>query len=184
MAAIEGLNKITTGQLVSLSEQQLLDCSTDGGNNGCQGGWMDSAFQYITSNGGIATENAYPYTAQQGMCQTVQSAVSISSYQDVPSQDETALTAAVANQPVSVCVDSKSRDFQFYKGGIMTGDGCGNELTHAVTAIGYSTSEDGTQYWLLKNQWGEGWGEGGYMKLQRGTGACGVALKASYPVAS
>ncbi|TVU03770.1 hypothetical protein EJB05_50678 [Eragrostis curvula] len=182
VAAIEGLHQITTGQLVSLSEQQLLDCSTNG-NNGCNGGLMDNAFQYIIGNGGITTEDAYTYTAQQAMCESVQPAVTISGYQDVPSGDENALASAVANQPVSVGIDGSSSNFQFYHGGVMTADGCGENLDHAVTAIGYGTAEDGTQYWLLKNQWGETWGEGGYMRLQMGAGACGIGKQSSYPVA-
>lgn len=182
VAAIEGLNKITTGQLVSLSEQQLVDCSTNG-NHGCGGGLMDNAFEYIIYSGGITTEDAYPYTAVQGMCQSFQPAVTISRYEDVPSGDEAMLAAAVANQPVSVGVDGKSGVFQFYNGGILTGDSCGTEINHAVTAIGYGTEDDGTQYWLLKNQWGEQWGEGGYMRLERGSGACGIGKQSSYPVA-
>ncbi|RCV18194.1 hypothetical protein SETIT_3G280700v2 [Setaria italica] len=180
VAAVEGIHQITTGNLISLSEQQVLDCST--GNNGCNGGSMDKAFQYIINNGGLTTEDTYPYTAAQGMCQSVQPTVTISSYQDVPSNNEDALATAVANQPVSVAVDA--HNFQFYNGGIMTGESCGNNLNHAVTAVGYGTAEDGSQYWLLKNQWGQNWGEGGYMRLERGTGACGVAQQASYPVAS
>ncbi|OEL26974.1 Senescence-specific cysteine protease SAG39 [Dichanthelium oligosanthes] len=180
VAAVEGINQIRTGQLVSLSEQQVLDCSTNG-NSGCNGGFMDNAFQYIIGNGGLTTEDAYPYTAMQGMCQSVQPVVSISGYQDVPSDDEGALAAAVANQPVSVAIDA--HNFQFYTGGVMTGDSCGTNLNHAMTAIGYGTAEDGSPYWLLKNQWGQSWGEGGYLRLERGTGACGVAKQASYPVA-
>ncbi|TVT99654.1 hypothetical protein EJB05_27969 [Eragrostis curvula] len=181
VAAIEGLYQITSGQLASLSEQQLLDCSTNGNNNGCSGGVMNDAFQYIVDNGGITTEEAYPYTEQQGMCQSVQPAVTISGYQNVPAEDENALAAAVANQPVSVGVDAS--DFHLYQQGIMTADGCGENINHAVTAIGYGRADDGTQYWLLKNQWGETWGEGGYMRLQRGVGACGIGKQSSYPVA-
>lgn len=180
MAAIEGIHHIKTGELVSLSEQQLLDCSTNG-NYGCDGGNMDNAFEYIISNGGITTEDAYQYTAIQDMCQSVQPAVTIRSYQDVPRYDEDALAAAVANQPVSVGVDANN--FQFYDGGVMTTDSCGTDLNHAVTIVGYGTAEDGSQYWLIKNSWGETWGEGGYLRLERGVNACGLTIQASYPVA-
>jgi len=185
VAAVEGMNQINTGNLVSLSEQQLLDCSTNDGNQGCQGGHMDSAFQYIINNGGITTEDSYPYTGKQGTCQSgsVMSAVTISGFQDVPSGDETSLAMAVANQPVSVGIDAQSQSFHMYSGGLFPGNACGTSLNHAVTAIGYGTTQDGTPYWLLKNQWGENWGIGGYMMLERGTNACGVALRASYPTA-
>lgn len=182
VAAVEGIHQITTGNLVSLSEQQVLDCDTEG-NNGCNGGYIDNAFQYIVGNGGLATEDAYPYTAAQAMCQSVQPVAAISSYQDVPSGDEAALAAAVANQPVSVAIDA--HNFQLYGGGVMTAASCSTppNLNHAVTAVGYGTAEDGTPYWLLKNQWGQNWGEGGYLRLERGANACGVAQQASYPVA-
>ncbi|KAJ1256819.1 hypothetical protein BS78_K300000 [Paspalum vaginatum] len=186
VAAVEGMNQIATRQLLSLSEQQLLDCSTNGGNNGCQGGNMDNAFQYIIDNGGITTEDSYPYTAVEGTCQSnsVQTAVTISGFQNVPA-DETSLAMAVANQPVSVGIDASNQNFHMYSGGIMTADACGPTVTldHAVTAIGYGTADDGTPYWLLKNQWGVNWGIGGYMMLERGTNACGVAMQASYPIA-
>ncbi|XP_047093410.1 zingipain-2-like [Lolium rigidum] len=183
-AAVEGIYQITAGQLVSLSEQQLLDCTTDR-NNGCGGGFMTSAFQYIVDNGGIATENAYPYVPAQGTCNSggMQPAATIRSYENVPANDEDALAVAVANQPVSVGIDGKGQSFHLYSSGIMTGDACGTEMNHAVTVVGYGVEQDGTSYWLLKNSWGQSWGEGGYMKLERGTGACGVAMMASYPVA-
>ncbi|KAL6630498.1 hypothetical protein ACP70R_028571 [Stipagrostis hirtigluma subsp. patula] len=181
--AVEGIHAITTGELLSLSAQQLVDCSTSGVNNGCNGGNMDIAFQYIADGGGIATEGAYPYAGAQGACQAVQPAVTISGHQDVPSGDEGALAQAVANQPVSVGIDGADQAFQLYSGGMMTADGCGTVMNHAVLAIGYGAADDGSQYWLLKNQWGEGWGEGGYMTLERGTDACGVATMPSYPIA-
>ncbi|KAJ1256040.1 hypothetical protein BS78_K097000 [Paspalum vaginatum] len=186
VAAVEGINQIVTGRLLSLSEQQLLDCSIDGGTNSCKrGGNMNNAFRYIIKNGGITTEYSYPYTQIPGMCKSdsVETAVTISGFQNVPA-DETSLVMAVANQPVSVGIDASSQNFHMYSGGIMTADACGPtvKLDHAMTVIGYGTANDGTLYWPLKNQWGVKWGIGGYMMLERGTNACGIAMAASYPI--
>lgn len=102
VAAVEGINQIKTGELVPLSEQQVLDCSADG-NYGCNGGRMDSAFEYI---GGIAAEDSYPYTASQNMCQSVEPAVAISGYEDVPGYDEDALTWPLPTSPCPVACES------------------------------------------------------------------------------
>ncbi|XP_021292413.1 zingipain-2-like [Herrania umbratica] len=188
VAAIEGIIQITTGNLISLSEQQLLDCSTNG-NRGCNGGWMMNAFEYVMQNKGITKEETYPYQAIQGTCDMEKAAaqvVDISSYEMVPANDEEALLKAVTNQPVSVAIDGSGLDFQQYKTGVFDGN-CGTSLTHAVTIIGYGTNEEGKNYWLIKNSWGESWGENGYMKIQRDVntpgGLCGIAMKASYPIA-
>jgi len=178
---MEGINQISTGNLVSLSEQQILDCDESDGNHGCNGGYMDNAFQYVVNNGGITTEDAYTYAGAEGTCQNFQPAATISGYQDLPSGDENSLANAVANQPVSVGIDGESRPFQLYQGGIYDGNGCGTDMNHAVTAIGYGTDDQGTPYWILKNSWGTGWGENGYMQLQMGVGACGISTMSSYP---
>ena len=150
---------------------------------------MSNAFEYIIQNGGITTEESYPYAAMQEICDTEtqkNNAATINSYEMVPENDEDALLKAVANQPVSVALDGSGQTFKFYKGGVFTGD-CGTDLTHAVTIVGYGTTEEGTDYWLVKNSWGETWGENGYMKIQRDVntpgGLCGIAKKASYPIA-
>lgn len=183
VAAIESINQIKSGKLVSLSEQQLIDCVSK--NHGCSGGWTDYAFEYVKNNG-ITTEENYEYTeSDNGVCNTETPVVEIINYEDVPKNDEKALQQAVANQPVSVGIDAYGSDFQFYSGGIFTGS-CGNSLTHAVTIVGYG-SENGMDYWLVKNSWGENWGDAGYMKIQRNAGVegglCGIAMAASYPVA-
>ncbi|KAL6865208.1 hypothetical protein ACP4OV_016359 [Aristida adscensionis] len=177
VAAVEGLHQIKTGQLLSLSAQELLDCT--GISHDCTDGIKNQAFKYIIRTGGIATEDAYPYTGKKGECRTVEPAVKITGYKRVPRDDEDALAEAVAHQPVAVGVEASK--FQFYKDGVFLGKDCGTHPNHGLTVVGYG-SHDGTKYWLLKNQWGESWGENGYMRLERGTNACGIAKYASYPV--
>jgi KDEL-tailed cysteine endopeptidase len=186
VAATEGITEISSGNLVSLSEQQIVDCDTGGNDQGCNGGTPDGAFSYIISAGGLTTEDNYPYNGYQGSCNGNggQPAAALSSYQDVPSSED-ALQQAVANQPVSVAIDASGSDFQQYSGGVFTGS-CGTDLDHAVTVVGYGTSDDGTDYWLVKNSWGTSWGENGYIRMQRGVGGgglCGIAMQASYPIA-
>ncbi|KAJ4700512.1 Cysteine Protease [Melia azedarach] len=189
VGALEGMMQINTGKLIPLSEQQLLDCSTNYGNHGCNGGLMDNAFQYIIENQGIATETDYPYQEMQGTCDAQKAATAaarISKFEDLPANDEQALLNAVSMHPVSVCIEGGGQDFQNYRSGVFNGQ-CGTQCDHAVTLIGYGTSEDGMKYWLIKNSWGETWGENGYMRIQRDAGVsgglCGIATGSSYPVA-
>ncbi|KQK11105.1 cysteine proteinase EP-B 1 [Brachypodium distachyon] len=190
VASVEGLNAIRTGSLVSLSEQELIDCDTGGDDNGCQGGLMESAFEFIAhSAGGLATEAAYPYHASNGTCNANRGSsvsVRIDGHQSVPAGNEEALAKAVAHQPVSVAIDAGGQAFQFYSEGVFTGD-CGSELDHGVAVVGYGVAEeDGKEYWIVKNSWGPGWGEHGYVRMQRDSGVdgglCGIAMEASYPV--
>ncbi|KAJ7956125.1 Cysteine Protease [Quillaja saponaria] len=187
VVAVEGINQIKTNRLVSLSEQELVDCDTDQ-NEGCNGGLMELAFEFIKKKGGITTENNYPYKAEDGRCDGPKEntpAVSIDGHENVPVNNEDALLNAVANQPVSVAIDAGGSDFQFYSEGVFTGS-CGKELNHGVAVVGYGTTLDGTNYWIVKNSWGSGWGERGYIRLQSGIsdreGLCGVAMEASYPI--
>ncbi len=183
--AIEGVNFIYTNTLVSLSEQQLVSCSGDQGNAGCNGGMMEQAFQFVIDNGGICTEDAYPYTAAQGTCQTTcQAAATIDGFQDVPANSETALVTAISEQPVSVAIEADQSSFQFYSSGVMTA-ACGTQLDHGVLAAGYGTLS-GQDYYYVKNSWGADWGANGFILLGRGesfgaTGQCGIHMAASYP---
>ncbi|CAM8985871.1 unnamed protein product [Rhodiola kirilowii] len=187
VAAVEGINQLSTGKLVSLSEQELVDC--DSTDQGCGGGLMDNAFDFIQQNG-LTTETNYPYQGVAGTCITNQessnAAASITGHEDVPANSESSLLKAVANQPVSVAIDASGQDFQFYSGGVYAGP-CGTSLDHGVTAVGYGTSDDGAKFWLVKNSWGSSWGEEGYIRMQRDVdaeeGLCGIAMKASYPTA-
>ncbi|ESR59058.1 hypothetical protein CICLE_v10017565mg [Citrus x clementina] len=181
VAAVEGITQISSGNLIRLSEQQLLDCSSNG-NSGCVAGKSDIAFKYIIKNQGIATEADYPYHQVQGSCGREHAAAAkISSYEVLPSGDEQALLKSVSMQPVSINIEGTGQDFKNYKGGIFNGV-CGTQLDHAVTIIGFGTTEDGTKYWLIKNSWGDTWGEAGYMRIQRDEGLCGIGTQAAYPI--
>ena len=151
VAAIEGIIKLKTGNLISLSKQQLVN--RDVGNKGCHGGLMDTAFQYIIRNEGLTSEDNYPYQGVDGTGSSEKAAsiaAEITGDENMPKNNENALLQAVAKQPVSVGVDGGGNDFQFYKSGVFNGD-CGTQQNHAVTAIGYGTDSDGTDYWLVKN---------------------------------
>jgi len=175
--SVEGANQIKSGQLQSLAEQQLVDCAGSAGNQGCNGGLMDDAFQYIIKNGGIGSEASYPYTARDGTCKKVSSVATVSKFTDVKKNDETGLMSAVNIEPVSVAVDAQS--WSSYRGGVMTG-ACGQSLDHGVLAVGYGT-DGANDYWLVKNSWGLSWGEQGYIRLVRGKNECAIAAAASYP---
>ncbi|KAF3328568.1 cysteine protease [Carex littledalei] len=187
VAATEGIVKIKTGKLISLSEQELIDCVT--ASSGCDGGWSDKAFEFIISNGGIASESEYPYKKVQGKCRANKikhnDAAALRGYGTVPRKNETMLMAAVAQQPVVVYFDSNSSSFQFYSGdGIYDGP-CGAELDHAVTIVGYGEN-GGKKYWIAKNSWGTSWGDNGYMYIAKDaskkSGMCGLAIHAYYPI--
>ncbi|KAK4434558.1 putative cysteine protease RD21B [Sesamum alatum] len=184
--AVEGINKIVTGSLISLSEQELIDCDKSY-NDGCGGGLMDYAYQFIIKNKGIDTEADYPYRGREGTCnkdKLKKHVVTIDSYADIPARNEKKLQQAVATQPVSVGICGSEASFQLYSGGIFTGP-CSASLDHAVLIVGYD-SKDGQDYWIIKNSWGRNWGMDGYMHMQRNTGngegLCGINLLASYPI--
>jgi len=185
----EGAHFLQRGQtLVGLSEQNLVDCSQAEGNQGCDGGLMDDAFEYIITNKGIDTEASYPYTAEDGTCHFSASNVGahLVSYTDVPSGSETALTTDVAQRgPVSVAIDASHSSFQFYSGGVYYEPACSStQLDHGVLAVGYGTSGS-SAYYIVKNSWGTDWGMSGYIWMSRDrNNNCGIATMASYPCAT
>lgn len=183
--SLEGQHFRKTGQLISLSEQNLVDCSTKYGNNGCEGGLMDFAFQYIKANKGIDTEPSYPYEAKDAVCRykPASKGATDAGFADIPEEDESKLTEAIATMgPISVAIDAAHDSFQLYKSGVYDEPACTTNLDHGVLAVGYG-SLGGKDYYIVKNSWGLSWGDKGYIMMSRNKGnQCGIASKASYPL--
>ena len=187
--AMEGAWSISKGSLVSLSEQQLVDCAgLKYGSMGCNGGQMDGAFKYAIDNG-MCTEAAYPYTSgvsmTAGTCHSCSAVDHFSSCTDIKPNDQISLKGAVAQQPVSIAISADTRYFQSYSSGVLTSSSCYTSLDHGVLIVGYGT-ENGIKYWLVKNSWGTSWGDQGYVKIERSdstndAGICGIAMQASFP---
>jgi len=188
--ALEGAWKLASGKLVSLSEQQLVDCSNNG-NKGCKGGSMPLAFTFLQTES-VCSEDSYPYTAKDGHCHqdSCKYAIPVGSvigFRTVPAADKRALQEAVVKQPVSVAIEADQKAFQLYSSGVLTAQ-CGVALNHGVLLVGYGTA-NGLGYWKIKNSWGAAWGEQGYIRLERGNstkryspGKCGINLAGSYPL--
>ena len=188
--AVEGVNAIKTGKLISLSEEELISCSKNG-NMGCNGGLMDNGFEWIVNNRGIDTEGEWEYVAKVEKCgffRRHRRAVAIDGFKDVPTNDEDSLMKAVSQQPVSVAIEADHQSFQLYAGGVYSAKDCGTELDHGVLLVGYGvdpSSKKHKHFWKIKNSWGEAWGEDGYIRIAKGgnglEGQCGVAMQPSYP---
>jgi C1A family cysteine protease len=186
---MEGAYAIANNKDIStwsgFSEQQLVSCDTT--DDGCDGGLMDNAFEWVEGNGGICSEDDYPYASSSGVAPSCSASCSSvdgsapASYTDVEATTS-ALESAVSQQPVSVAIQANQIPFQSYSGGVLTGR-CGTNLDHGVLAVGYGTWTDGTDYWKVKNSWGDSWGDAGYILIEKGgtTDECGILDMASYP---
>jgi len=185
--ALEGAYAIKNKKLISFSEQELVDCSSKYGDEGCDGGLMTNGFNFIMDNG-LCAEKDYPYKASVGTCKkcTPVAGSKLIGCFNVPS-NELDLTIAISKQPISVAIEADTNEFQFYKSGVFNNPKCGTNLDHAVLAVGYGTDkQSGLDYYIVKNSWGN-WGENGYIRILRNSiasstvGLCGIAKMTSYP---
>jgi len=184
--ATESAYAIANGVLNTLSEQELVDCSTT--DYGCDGGWIDTAFQYILDHHGLALGSEYTYTAVDGTCKSSDYTHydPIHGYHLVERYNETALEIASVYRPVGVAVQANQLAFQFYSSGIMNGR-CGTAINHAVIVVGYGV-EGNDKYWIIKNSWGTSWGENGYARICKNCdkngiyGECCINCDPSYPI--
>lgn len=190
VGAVEAAEYLRTGILKKLSTQELVDCSVLTGNRGCNGGKITSALRYIERNG-ITLESTYPYVHYEHQdCLSLSNSpkTHISSHISVPKADQLQLKAAVALQPVAVAIQADQPFFRLYSQGVID-RACGSQLNHAVLLVGYGSTSEGIDYWLVRNSWGTSWGEAGYVKILRedeakDEGACGITLDASYVTTS
>jgi len=189
VGSMEGAYFLKTGKLINFSEEELVDCSSSAGDQGCNGGLMDNAFTWLETSGGICSLDDYPYVAGEGTSGSCKKSsctpvpgTTVKSFTDV-NASEPSLMAAIAQQPVSIAIEADQPAFQFYSSGVFSGE-CGTQLDHGVLAVGYGNM-DGAAYWKVKNSWGPSWGLDGYILLERGKaqdgGQCGILKSASFP---
>ncbi|XP_031747047.1 cathepsin S-like [Xenopus tropicalis] len=181
VGALECQWKKKKGRLVSFSPQELVDCSN---NNGCNGGGIGLAFTYMKKYG-VMEESAYPYTGKKGPCRKKQpgNIGVVKAIHDLEKGNENILMNTVGTiGPVSVAISACSKKFHLFKSGVYYNSDCfpGN-VDHAVLVVGYGT-ENGKDYWLVKNSWGVSYGDKGYIKMARNRGNnCDIASHAVYP---
>jgi len=181
--AVEGAYFIKHGEQKSFSEQQLVDCDRKV-NQGCNGGDMAEAFKYIESSP-LELESDYPYKGRNMKCSydKTKGVGTVSDYTNVVPDSEQELKAALMKGPVSVAIEADRLVFQLYHQGVITSKNCGTNLDHGVLAVGYGT-ENGQDYYLVKNSWGPSWGDKGYVKIgaeAKGHGICGIQMDTSIP---
>ncbi|XP_062136111.1 procathepsin L-like [Drosophila sulfurigaster albostrigata] len=186
VGSLESHHFINSNQRVSLSEQNLVDCTRGYpyNNRGCTGGWPIKALNYVRDNGGINTASSYPYEGRDNTCRYNKNNIGskISAVIQIARGNEAALASAVANKgPISVCLNAAL--FQYYKSGVLNNPSCSHSVDHSLVVIGYGTDSVGGDYWLVRNSWGENWGENGYIRMARNrNNQCAIASYAIYPV--
>merc|ERR1719491_603552 len=181
--AMEGAHQIATGNLVSLSEQELVDCDHNG-SAGCNGGSMEGAFDWYETNK-AELESQYSYTGKNGTCQesSYTGQFNSKSYVNITANSSSALMASIEAGPTSIAIEADKMVFQYYTSGVLNSDKCGTNLDHGVLAVGYGT-ESGQDYYLVKNSWNTTWGDQGYLKIANngdGAGICGIQMAAVRP---
>jgi C1A family cysteine protease len=182
--SVESAHAIKTGNLYDLAEQQLVDCDTR--SSGTNGGMMEWGMIYLIGNGGQCLEDSYPYTASDTTCHDCKTVVSLSDCYGIEEGNERAMMEILNQHPISVSIDASSREFQHYNSGVITSDSCYKQLNHGVAAVGYG-EDNGQKYWIVKNSWGTGYGQDGYVLIGRSdtsnsrNSVCGIAMDSSYP---
>ena len=181
VGAVEHAHWRTTGELVPLSVQQLVDC--DKGNGGCEGGMMDAAFDYAKEKPLLSWKD-YPYIVKEQACQFDQAkaVAKVTTYLDVKPNSVSQLKAALNTGAVAIAVNGYNPPFWQYTGGIISDPACGTKLDHGVLLVGYGKEND-QEFWIVKNEWTTDWGENGFVRIaiKEGPGVCGVQMVPSLP---
>ena len=190
VATLEHLHFKKTGQLLKLSEQELIDCSKGRGNSGCRGGWTHQAYDYVLQFNGLQRSITYPYMGSEQMfCRQTESLNVkdlISGYKRIPENNKEMIKKALHKSVVAAAVDASF--LKFYASGVYDNKSCGTIINHAIVIVGYGMEADGTKFWKVRNSWGSMWGYNGYFKILRDDspsvdGLCGLTKYLVFPTA-